>query len=64
MEKSSEKIISHDRLTLNPFNNLLSEVHIKLNHPKATNKVSNYALEMDSNIDRSNSNYNIIANHL
>jgi hypothetical protein len=64
MEKSSEKIISHDKLTLNPFNNLLSEVHIRLNHPKATNKNLNYALEMDPNIDRSNSNYNNIADHL
>jgi riboflavin synthase len=57
MEKSSEKVIGSSRLAPNPFNNLMSEVQIKINQPKSTKKIDNYALEIDSNIDRSASNY-------
>jgi hypothetical protein len=61
MEKSSEKLIHGEKVANNPFNNLLSEVQIRLNQPKSTKKiekVENYALQIDSNIDRSNSNLN------
>jgi hypothetical protein len=57
MEKSSEKVIGSNKISPNPFNNLLSEVQIKISQPKSTKKMGNYALEMDSNIDKSNSNY-------
>lgn len=56
MEKSSEKIIGTNKLQANPFNNLLSEVQIKINQPKSSKKIENYALQIDSNIDRSCSN--------
>jgi hypothetical protein len=58
MEKSSEKVIGTNKLSPNPFNNLLSEVQIKINQPKSTKKIENYALEIDSNIDKSGSNIN------
>ncbi len=57
MEKSSEKVIGSNKISPNPFNNLLSEVQIKINQPKSTKQIDNYALEIDSKIDKSNSNY-------
>jgi hypothetical protein len=58
MEKSSEKVIGSTKPAHNPFNNLMSEVQIKLNQPKSSKKIDNYALQIDSNIDRSSSNIN------
>lgn len=58
MEKSSEKVIGTNKLSPNPFNNLMSEVQIKLNQPKTSKKIDNYALQIDSNIDKSGSNIN------
>lgn len=58
MEKSSEKVIPTHKITPNPFNNLMSEVQIRLNQPKSTKKIDNIALQIDSNIDRTNSNVN------
>lgn len=58
MEKSSEKVIPTPKIAPNPFNNLMSEVQIRLNQPKSTKKIENYALQIDSNIDRTNSNVN------
>lgn len=58
MEKSSEKIIGSNKASPNPFNHLLSEVQIKINQPKSSKKLDNYALQIDPNIDKSNSNFN------
>jgi hypothetical protein len=58
MEKSSEKIIGSNKTSPNPFYNLLSEVQIKVNQPKSSKKLDNYALQIDPNIDKSNSNFN------
>jgi hypothetical protein len=58
MEKSSEKIIGSNKTSPNPFYNLLSEVQIKINQPKSSKKLDNYALQIDPNIDKSNSNFN------
>lgn len=58
MEKGSEKYIKSNRLQNNIFNNLLSQVQIKIDDLKDNKKFNNYVLEMDSNIDKSNSNVN------
>ena len=58
MEKSSEKVIMGEKLVTNPFNNLLSEVQLKINQPKSSKKIENYVLQLDSQIDKSNSNLN------
>ena len=57
MEKSSEKVIGSNKPNPNPFNNLLSEVQIKINQPKSSKKIENYALQIDPNIDKSSSNF-------
>ncbi len=58
MEKSSEKVIPTEKIAMNPFNNLLSEVQLKINKPKSSKKIENHVLQIDSNIDKSNSNVN------
>ena len=57
MEKSSEKVIGSNKPNPNPFNNLLSEVQIKINQPKSSKKIENYALQIDPNIDKISSNF-------
>lgn len=53
MEKSSEKLIRDNTQKRNPFNAMLSEVHIKLPSPdNKKKKPQNIALEYDPYIDR------------
>jgi len=58
MEKSSEKLIRNTPQLNNPFNNLLSEVHLRLPKPKPSKKPeNNHVLDIDPNIDRSSGGY-------
>lgn len=58
MEKSSEKLIRDASPKRNPFNEMLSEVHLKLPSTEAKNKkIQNIALEYDPYIDRNSYKY-------
>lgn len=53
MEKSSEKLIRDVSPKRNPFNDMLSEVHLKLSPPDSKKKKNkNIALEYDPFVDR------------
>ena len=53
MEKSSEKLIRETSPKRNPFNEMLSEVQLKLpNSPSKKIKDNNVVLEYDPYIDR------------
>lgn len=63
MEKSSEKLIRDVSPKRNPFNDMLSEVHLKLSTPEAKKKKpKNIALEYDPFVDKDSCQDSLIEN--